>query len=38
MASIFPDSKTFVDMPLKYPVDQVINNFKKKISIKDFLD
>ena len=29
MANIFPDSKTFVDMPLKFSEEQVLENFNK---------
>lgn len=36
-SNLFPDSKTFVDLPLKVPVDEALDNFCTK-SITEFVN
>jgi hypothetical protein len=35
-SGLFEDSKTFVDLTLKFPVEEVLENFKKQ-KAKDFI-
>ena len=34
MARVFPDSKTFVDMPMRFDEQQVLDNFEQFISVR----
>ena len=36
-SKLFPDSKTFVDLPLKVPVEEVLKNFKIQTPV-DFIN